>query len=354
MKNPEENLIIGSSSLIEKLREEISKVCKTPTTVLILGATGTGKELVAREIHQQSGVKGSYTAINCAAIPSELIESELFGHEKGSFTGADRARPGRFEQAKNGTLFLDEIGDMPLDLQSKLLRVLEDKTYQRIGGQNSLEVSARLVFATHQNIKKQVDDGKFRADLYYRINVFPINTPNLSERIDDLPLLINFLLKDIITRLSVSKPKIDQNAIELLKSYSWPGNVRELRNYLERFVILSGKENISAQLVSELLGNSLNINKVEEAEALWDATNPIEGIPNISDTQDFNEEFSKLIESKGFNLKKYLVEIEKDIIKVAMKKTKGSVSAAARQLGIQRTTLIEKIKKIESSTSDKS
>ncbi len=343
MNNNKENLIIGNSPLILKLQEEISKVAVNPTSVLILGETGTGKELVAREVHRQSGVKGEYTAINCAAIPSQLLESELFGHEKGSFTGADRTRKGRFEQAKDGTLFLDEIGDMPLDLQTKLLRVLEDKKYQRIGGQVNLEVSARLIFATHQDIKKQVDSGKFRADLYYRINVFPINTPNLSERTEDLPILIDHLLKEITDRLKVKKIGINNDAIDLLKNYSWPGNVRELRNYLERFLILSGNQNITSSIVSELIENSLNINKVEEAEALWNATTP-----NSEEKIDNNLEYSDLLETKDFNLKNHLIEIEQKIIGLAMEKTNGSVAGAARLLGLQRTTLIEKIKKMES------
>tara|TARA_B100000073_G_scaffold316700_1_gene293547 strand:+ start:1876 stop:2907 length:1032 start_codon:yes stop_codon:yes gene_type:complete len=342
LNNIKENLIIGESPLILKLREEISKVSINPTSVLILGQTGTGKELVAKEVHRQSGVKGEYTAINCAAIPSQLLESELFGHEKGSFTGADRTRKGRFEQAKNGTLFLDEIGDMPLDLQAKLLRVLEDKTYQRIGGQVNLEVSARLIFATHQDIKKQVDTGKFRADLYYRINVFPIHTPNLSERSEDIPILIDHLLSEITNRLKVKKIGINEDAVNLLKDYPWPGNVRELRNYLERLLILSGDQDITSEIVSELIGNSHSINKVEEAEALWNATTPLE---EEKDTNDV--EYSDLLATKEFSLKNYLIEIEQKIIGMAMKKTNGSVAGAARALGLQRTTLIEKIKKME-------
>ena len=191
------NLISGISAPANELKRLMSVVAPTGSSALILGPTGSGKELVAKGIHLASGRKGSLISVNCAAIPTELLESELFGHEKGAFTGADKSRAGRFEQSSGGTLFLDEIGDMPLSLQSKLLRALENKTIQRVGGDKEIKIDLRLICATHQNIEKHVDDGKFRADLYFRINVFPIIVPNLAERIVDLPVIVNFMLSDL-------------------------------------------------------------------------------------------------------------------------------------------------------------
>ena len=187
-------LIIGKSKSVLELKLLINKVAVSESTVLVLGETGTGKELVAEAIHKISKRKGQFVPVNCAAIPSELLESELFGHEKGAFTGADKARAGRFEMSSNGTLFLDEIGDIPLSLQAKLLRALESKKIQKVGGGKEIPLNLRMVCATHQNLEKKVNEGSFRADLFYRINVFPINVPTLAERVDDIPLLLNHLL----------------------------------------------------------------------------------------------------------------------------------------------------------------
>ena len=189
-----EEIILGNSLVIKEMKKLIEMVSSSNTTVLIQGETGTGKELVAEALHVASGRKGNNISVNCAAIPSELLESELFGHEKGAFTGADRARPGRFEQANDGTIFLDEIGDMPLPLQSKLLRVLESRKIQRVGSSKEVDVNFRLVCATHQDLDKKVEKGEFRADLFYRINVFPIEVPTLSARTVDVPLLILSLI----------------------------------------------------------------------------------------------------------------------------------------------------------------
>ena len=187
-------LIIGKSKSVLELKLLINKVADSESTVLVLGETGTGKELVAEAIHKTSKRKGQFVPVNCAAIPSELLESELFGHEKGAFTGADKARAGRFEMSSNGTLFLDEIGDIPLPLQAKLLRALESKKIQKVGGGKEIPLNLRMVCATHQNLEKKVNEGSFRADLFYRINVFPINVPTLAERVEDIPLLLEHLL----------------------------------------------------------------------------------------------------------------------------------------------------------------
>ena len=340
--------LIGNSDLMQDLRHNIEMVAKTHATVLILGNTGTGKELVAQQVHLLSAVKGPFVPINCAAIPNELLESELFGHAKGAFTGADKTRLGRFEQAANGTLFLDEIGDMPIALQSKLLRVLEDKTFQKVGSGQDIPMTSRLVFATHQNIESQVNSGEFRADLYYRINVFPINTPDLAKRQEDIPEIIEHLINDMSQRLAHDKPLISDEAKTLLRQYSWPGNVRELRNHLERLTILSAGKKIDSELVNTLLKNNKRINQKEENDALWEATAGFDTDPtSVSDTAEkYVINVEKLLENQGFKLKPYLAEVERSLIEAAMKKNGQSVAAAARSLGIQRTTLAEKIKKL--------
>ena len=189
-----DEIIIGNSRAIEEVKKLVQAVATTPTTVLIQGETGTGKEVISRAVHELSGRKGKLISVNCAAIPSELLESELFGHEKGSFTGAEKTRAGRFEQANGGTLFLDEIGDMPISLQSKLLRALEQRVVQRVGGNEEIEIDFRLVCATHQNIQSKIDEGSFRSDLFYRINVFPIQVPSLAERAVDIPNLVKAII----------------------------------------------------------------------------------------------------------------------------------------------------------------
>ena len=234
MTNVDE-IIIGNSLAIEEVKKLVQAVAATPTTVLVQGETGTGKEVISRAVHELSGRKGKLISVNCAAIPSELLESELFGHEKGSFTGAEKTRAGRFEQANGGTLFLDEIGDMPISLQSKLLRALEQRVVQRVGGNEEIEIDFRLVCATHQNIQSKIDEGSFRSDLFFRINVFPIQVPSLAERTVDIPNLV----KAIIGQLQTSNlPKFDDTALSELSKYPWPGNVRELRNVIERASVL--------------------------------------------------------------------------------------------------------------------
>ena len=256
-------IITGKSASAVEMKKLISMVAPSSTTVLVLGETGTGKELVANALHEASGRSGPIISLNCAAIPTELLESELFGHEKGSFTGADKARAGRFEQANGGTLFLDEIGDMPISLQSKLLRALEGRIIQRVGGSKDIKVDFRLVCATHQELKLKVDEGSFRSDLYYRINVFPIDVPTLAERSVDIPLILDVILKQLPEDKDSKLPKFDEGALNALMSYTWPGNIRELRNVIERASVLFSGKVINASNVKE---NLLRLKTPDEDE----------------------------------------------------------------------------------------
>jgi len=230
--------LVGNSRSVQRVRKMIDQVAPTEATVLILGESGTGKEVVARNIHYYSNRRNKpFVPINCGAIPGELLESELFGHEKGSFTGATGSRQGRFELAEGGTIFLDEIGDMPLTMQVKLLRVLQERSFERVGSNKSIRTDVRIVAATHRDLEDMIEDGRFREDLYYRLNVFPVEMPPLSSRAEDLPLLVN----ELITRLEHEKKssvRLTPAAMMSLCNYDWPGNVRELANLMERMTIL--------------------------------------------------------------------------------------------------------------------
>jgi two-component system, NtrC family, nitrogen regulation response regulator NtrX len=251
--------MIWSGATMERLMAQVERVAASESRVAIQGETGTGKELVARTIHQRSARHaGPFVTLNCAAVPAELIESELFGHEKGSFTGAATRHVGKFEQATGGTLFLDEIGDMPLAMQSKLLRVLEEGEIERIGGDKPISVDARVVVATHRNLEEMVKQGSFRADLFHRIYVFPIALPPLRERVDDIPVLAEYFA-DQVTSQNGWRPKhFSSESLETLKRYAWPGNVRELRNVVERVLLLSGAETISAEEINLALPAARN------------------------------------------------------------------------------------------------
>lgn len=234
--------MIGESDAIKKIKETIDKVAPTDARVLITGENGSGKELVARWLHEKSNRSSSpIIEVNCAAIPSELIESELFGHEKGSFTSAIKQRIGKFEQANGGTLFLDEIGDMSISAQAKVLRALQEGKITRVGGEKEISVDVRVIAATNKNLLKEVEDKNFRLDLYHRLSVILIHVPSLNERKDDIPLLVDKFLQDIANDYGQAKKVIDQKAIVALQQHSWTGNIRELRNVTERLVILSGK-----------------------------------------------------------------------------------------------------------------
>jgi transcriptional regulator with GAF, ATPase, and Fis domain len=232
--------LIGQSAALRHVGSQIDVVAPTEAAVLILGETGTGKELVAREIHRRSARKeGPLVRVNCASIPRELFESEFFGHVRGSFTGAVKDRAGRFETAEGGTIFLDEVGEIPLDIQNKLLRVLQEKRYERVGDDRTRHADVRIVAATNRDLKKAVAAGRFREDLYYRLNVFPIQVPPLRDRMDDIPLLAKHFVELSAKEMKCAKPRLTRAAVTQLQSYDWPGNVRELRNVIERAVILA-------------------------------------------------------------------------------------------------------------------
>ena len=345
-------LIIGKSKSVLELKLLINKVANSESTVLILGETGTGKELVAEAIHKASKRKGQFIPVNCAAIPSELLESELFGHEKGAFTGADKAREGRFEMSSNGTLFLDEIGDIPLSLQAKLLRALESKKIQKVGGGKEIPLNLRMVCATHQNLEKKVNEGLFRADLFYRINVFPINVPSLAERIEDIPMLLIHLLNLIKNKNEL--PIFSNDALLALKRHLWPGNIRELKNVIERAYILFPGQEVSKSNVFENLLRLKVPTSEEEQDALWDATQNLDIENGESDDQ---KSTSPLPHPKHYadwfdffddiDLRVYLRDVEIVLIESALKRAEGTVSKASELLKINRTTLIEKMKKLQ-------
>ncbi|PQM61327.1 MAG: sigma-54-dependent Fis family transcriptional regulator [Rhodobacteraceae bacterium] len=343
-------LIVGQSAAAKELKRLIQLVAPSSATVLVQGETGTGKELVARAIHDESNRRGKLIAVNCAAIPSDLLESELFGHEKGAFTGAVNSRPGRIEQASDGTLFLDEIGDMPIALQSKLLRVLESKNVQRVGGSGEKNVDFRLVCATHQNLQAKIDSGEFRSDLFFRINVFPIDVPNLSVRAVDIPLLVEVLTNQMNFSELKSRPTFDKTAIDALCKYDWPGNIRELKNVLERASVLFYGKNVSRENVKQNL-IKLKAPIEEEQDALWEASGALSQTEDLFQDSDSHqlptaENFRSWFEFHDFiDMRRHLRDIEIVLIEAALDKTNGMVGNAADLLKIRRTTLIEKIKK---------
>ncbi len=349
-----DNLIIGRSKSVLELKMLINKVASSSSTVLILGETGTGKELVAEAIHKSSSKKGQFIPVNCAAIPADLLESELFGHEKGAFTGADKSRAGRFELSSGGTLFLDEIGDISLPLQAKLLRALESKKIQKVGGGKEIQLDLRMVCATHQNLEKKVADGTFRADLFYRINVFPINVPTLAERIEDIPLLSDYLLNSLQEDNKKNLPIFSEDAMEALKRHIWPGNIRELKNVLERACILFNKKTVTKSNVLENLLRLKVPTSEEEQKALWDATQDLSEIDKDNNESKSN---SPLPHPKHYadwfdffddiDLRVYLRDVEIVLIESALKRSDGTVSKASELLKINRTTLIEKMKKLQ-------
>jgi len=241
--------MVGSSLALRRTLEQVMTVAPTDATVLIQGETGTGKELIARAVHNLSPRRDrQYVRFNCAAIPLGLLESELFGHEKGAFTGAVARKIGRFELANKGTLFLDEIGDVPLELQAKLLRVLQEREFERLGSNQTQQVNVRLVAATHRDLRQMVSEGRFRSDLYFRLNIFPVSAPPLRERREDIPLLVKFFAEDCVSRINRRVKTIPANTIRVLAEYDWPGNVRELQNFIERAVILSPGSELRAPL----------------------------------------------------------------------------------------------------------
>lgn len=313
--NPVFERLLGKSKAISRVKSMIHQVAQSDATVLLLGQSGTGKDVVASCIHYLSMRQNkAYVPINCAAIPSELIESELFGHEKGAFTGAHSKRQGRFELAQHGTLFLDEIGDMPLAMQVKLLRVLQERKFERVGGNTNIETDARIIAATNKNLEELIQKSLFREDLYHRINVFPIHMPSLCDRADDIPDLINYHLTRIQKRTNHIVQFTD-SAIDTLCHYQWPGNIRELENFLERMVILHHER-------------VLDISDLEERYKQMHELQP-HPIP-----QDV----------KSFNIQEYIAKVERETIEFALKKSDGIVQLAANYLSIGTQKLTDKMK----------
>ena len=350
--------LVGKGLRIQEIRYLVEQVAESNANVLILGESGTGKEVVARAIHEVSGRnKGPFVPVNCGAIPAELLESELFGHEKGAFTGAFSARKGRFELAEGGTLFLDEIGDMPMPMQVKLLRVLQERTFERVGGNKSLQADVRIVAATHRNLEEMIIAGSFREDLFYRLNVFPIEKPALRDRQEDIPLL----LQELLSRLEKEHKatlRFTQRALDSLMKHAWPGNVRELSNLLERLLILHSNKIVD---VTELpvkyryldeqgeAVEHIHYNPEEEALMERDALSGMFGdAPILSDESEMHDEslgFLGHLPAEGMNLKNKLVEFEIEMIRQAIDSQDGVVSHAAELLSMRRTTLVEKMKK---------
>ena len=295
--------IIGESAAIRKMLADVDRVAPTDAGVLITGENGTGKELVARRIQALSPRRdGPFVDVNCAAIPRELIESELFGHVKGAFTGADRDKVGKFEQADRGTLFLDEVGDMGLESQAKVLRVLEQRKVERVGGNQPVGFDVRVVAATNKDLENEVSEGRFREDLYYRLNVVPIHVPSLRERMEDVPELVMFFLKDACLRNGVQPPPtLAPSALGRLRSSPWPGNIRQLRNFVERVVILIPEPVIEAGSVERLLGKG--------SESVWDLFDGVESF------EEFKEKSERLflqrkLEGFGWNIKRTADELK--------------------------------------------
>ncbi len=333
--------LVGNSRDVRRVRKMVEQVAPTEATVLVLGESGTGKEVVARNIHYHSQRRSKpFVPINCGAIPGELLESELFGHEKGSFTGAIGARQGRFELAQGGTIFLDEIGDMPLAMQVKLLRVLQERSFERVGSNKSIKCDVRIVAATHRNLEKHIAEGKFREDLYYRLNVFPVEMPRLKDRVEDLPLLIN----ELITRLEHEKNasvRLTPAAVMALCNYDWPGNVRELANLMERMTILHPYGVVD---VADLPAKVVPGPRAASTEAATPAAPPTAldmaaGVPTLP---VLNE---PRLPRDGIDLKQHLTNIEVSLIQQALDDCNGVVAHAAKRLQIRRTTLVEKMRK---------
>lgn len=332
----EQGLIIGRSQSMQNLFRILGRVAASDLTVLITGESGTGKEMVAKTLHERSQrADNPFVAINTAAIPADLLESELFGHEKGSFTGADKTREGRFEQADGGTLFLDEIGDMPAALQAKLLRVLEEGRVQRVGGSQSKVVNVRLLAATHQHLPEKIRKGEFREDLYYRLNVIPVEIPPLRDRRDDIPELANFLLDQAVDELGMDAPILLDDAADLLTRHDWPGNVRELKNVMRRLAVLTPGASITLSDVALALGNADNIQKGEET--LSDAV-----------TRCTRQFLHQLGYAKAVNLHQYLLEqMEPPLLILAMERCHGNQLKVAEMLGLNRNTVRKLLRKYD-------
>jgi sigma-54 specific flagellar transcriptional regulator A len=367
-----QSFFIGTSPIAQALRRLVSTIANSNATVLITGESGTGKELLARSLHEQSDrVGGAFVPINCSAIPKELLESELFGHRKGSFTGAVADRIGRFELAHGGTIFLDEIGDMSLDMQVKLLRVLQERLIDPVGATRQVPIDVRVIAATHRDLEAEIQAGRFREDLYYRLNVLPVVTPPLRERKEDIPELLRFYASHY--KLGHTQAvRFSTDFLQALVDYPWPGNVRELCNLIDRFSTLyAGQELDLRAIPANLLPKALVPVQAELLErsgpaSMQEMSLPPEVLAEMQADQashplvDQPEPQDNEIESiimlaqgmphlppEGLSLKDRLAEIERNIIEQALERSQGNVSRTAKLLNLQRTTLIEKINKYE-------
>ena len=358
--------LIGSTNAMQTIRFLIKQVAEKDANVLILGDSGTGKEVIARNVHLLSNrSKGPFVPVNCGAIPGELLESELFGHEKGAFTGAISSRKGRFELAQGGTLFLDEIGDMPLQMQVKLLRVIQERTYERVGGNKAIKADVRIVAATHRNLETMIDEGKFREDLFYRLNVFPIESPSLKDRADDLEQLI----QEFIARFEKqhqARFSLTERALESLKQHQWPGNVRELGNLVERLLIMFPNQTVDvhdlpqrycytdeAPFVPEYPDEILERQALNDIFAFNDEEDDgDEENDFVMSATTFADPTTVMLPPEGLDLKEYLAELEVNLIEQALQNSDYVVSRAAEQLSLRRTTLVEKMKKYDLNKDD--
>lgn len=311
--------LTGESEPIQSLRTQIKRVAPTDSWVLITGENGTGKEIVARSIHQKSKrAKKSMIAVNCAAIPDELIESELFGYEKGAFTGANKSHIGKFELAHKGTLFLDEIGDMSLKTQAKILRILEEQSFERLGGEKSINVDVRVIVATNKDLKQEIQKGRFREDLYYRLKVFPLHVPPLRERPEDIPVLLDEFLNSLTQENGFKPIKLTEDALQALKMYNWPGNVRELKNFLERMLIMYA-------------GSQVDVSQLP---------------PEFQDLENVQTQDSNITEQENgiIDFKEARAEFEKRFLLSKLKQYHGNVSRLAQAIGLERSYLHRKLK----------
>ena len=366
-----EQRLVGVSSCVHAVRKLILQVAPSNSTVLLLGESGTGKEVIARGVHDCSArANGPFIPVNCGAIPGELLESELFGHEKGAFTGAVTSRKGRFELAEGGTLFLDEIGDMPLEMQVKLLRVLQERTFERVGATKAQQCDVRIVAATHQRLEQKVEDGSFRMDLFYRLNVFPIDVPPLRDRSADISLLANRFIQ-LFEEDQRGSIRLMPDALEHLEAYAWPGNVRELGNLVERLTILHPDSDIyAADLPIKYRSPNLSVPPKPTGPGAATEAWEHEAVGAIADLfaapavpADEREDLSLLYGGsptqaplpppmsldfeEPLDLKAHLIEVEKTLILAALDKADWVNAQAAKLLCLQRTTLVEKMRKYE-------
>ncbi len=347
-----QTMLVGVSPAIQQVRRLIEQVADSEANVLILGESGTGKEVVAGGLHLLSSrQERTFVPVNCGAIPGDLLESELFGHEKGAFTGALTARQGRFEIAEGGSLFLDEIGDMPMPMQVKLLRVLQERTFERVGSNKSLHADVRVIAATHRNLEENIAQGDFREDLFFRLNVFPIEIPSLRERVEDIPILINELVARL-ERDGRDGVTLTPAALASLQHYSWPGNVRELANLVERLTIIFPNGVVDyADLPVKFQSDEVDLSDeppiIEAAEPVVEspAESAAEPVVETAPAGEASQPAVGALPDGGIALKEYLADMERDYIQQALDRVDGVVAQAAKLLDFRRTTLVEKMRK---------